>query len=108
VLLAARQQEIDAGNARLLSNLTSIAGGKSSVDHGQGPKPPSPFTEGRSLGSLGKRAEQDRIDADNQRLLGQLTSISQGGGAYDRNKLAADHAKHEAHVARISNLPHPK
>lgn len=103
--LIARQQEIDAGNARLLNNLTRIAGGGTSIDHGQGPQLATPLTEGRTLGSVAKKAEQDRIDAENQRLLGHLTSIAQGGGTYDKDKMAKDHDAHKAHVTRISRFP---
>ena len=104
----ARQQDIDAGNARLLNDLTRIAAGGSSIDHGQGPKKATPLTAGRTLNSVGAQAKQVRIDADNRRLLGKLTLIAQSGGAYDSQRLEKDHAAHLSHLARISRFPPPK
>ncbi len=104
---AARQKEIDAGNARLLNNLTAIASGGASIDHGQGPKLATPLTGGRSLGSVAKQAEQDRIDAGNSRLLNNLTKISQQG-SYNAAELERDFEKHQEHLNRISRYPPPK
>jgi hypothetical protein len=66
-LPAAKQREIEAGNSRLLSNLTRIAAGGASFDVGllrQALPPPT-----GSLNHVKLRQEQSRIDTENARLL---------------------------------------
>jgi hypothetical protein len=103
----ARQKEIDAGNSRLLNNLTRIASGGASMDCGQGPQMASGLSAGRTLNSVAQKAEQQRIDEGNSRLLKNLTSIAQKG-AYDPATLGADFRKHQEHLARISRFPPPE
>lgn len=66
---AARQREIDAGNARMLKNLVAIQAGGASFDVG---KQQQPHGGGGSLSRTAKKTEQARVDAENTRLLDRI------------------------------------
>lgn len=77
---AARQKEIDEGNARLLNNLTAIAAGGASMDTGiRGDRPlnrgEAPAHAGPSMQATKQRQEQARIEAENQKLLQRITAV---------------------------------
>jgi hypothetical protein len=77
---AARQAEIDQGNARLLNNLTSIASGGASMDTGMGKEKPlsrgeAPRSAGPSMQATQQKQEQERIALENQRMLQRIPQV---------------------------------